>query len=167
MNRRAIVAAACAALVTLAGAAAAFAAAPSAVPGTLGLLITPAPLALSEGGRKLTIVNRSGGLALSVSLTVDDPAFTAEPATFTLALEGSQVVSLVTVGPGDAKLTVRAEATSAIAGVGVTSAIVLVVGLRWASPLEKMAAQYGPIVTLAALTVALCAAWAIRRRNRT
>ena len=155
MNRRAILAAAAVALVALAGATAALAAEPSPIPGTLGARVVPAPLPLDDG-RTMTVYSLAGGLVERFTLSTDDPAYTVEPAAFTLAAGGSQLVTLATVGQADAMLTIRAEALDATSA-GVTSAIVLDVALRWASPLEKIARTLGPYAAFAVLIAAALA----------
>ena len=156
MNRRAILAAAAVALVALAGATAALAAEPSPILGTLGARVVPNVLRLDDG-RTLTVYSLAGGLVERFTLTTSDPAaYTVVPATFTLPAGGSQVVTLATVGQADAMLTIRAEALDATSA-GVTSAIVLDVALRWASPLEKIARTLGPYAAFAVLIAAALA----------
>ena len=157
MTRRALVLAATVGAVALSTAlgAATLAAEPSPVPSTLGARVVPNALRLDDG-RTLTVYSLAGGLVERFTLTTDDPAYTVEPATFTLPAGGSQVVTLATVGQADAMLTIRAEAIDATSA-GVTSAIVLDVALRWASPLEKIARTLGPYAAFAVLIAAALA----------
>jgi hypothetical protein len=142
------------------------ASAASPEPGTLGLQLTPAPVLLDDGVRTITATNLSGGLALSVALTVSD-GYAVEPATFDLADGASQVVTITTVDPSQDG-TLSATGTADVAGA-VRSAVNLQTRLVHRTLLERLAAQYGPMILLAPLAAVLAllaALWMVRRRRR-
>lgn len=136
--------------------------APSPIPGTLGLALTPSPIHVDDGARTIRAINQSGGLALAVVLTAS-PGYAVEPSTFTLAPDAEQLVAITAVDP-EADGTLQAVATTET-GEGLRSAISLntrFVHMTW---LERNPAVV-PLGALAAVCVALCAAWGIRRRVR-
>jgi len=162
--RTAALAAVGAAALSIALGAVALAATP--IPGTLGLRLTPAPVRLDDGDRTITAINLSGGLPLSVALTVSD-GYTVAPMAFDLAPDAEQVVSILTVDP-DRDGTISALATNGAATTGaVSSAINLTTGLRHKTQLERLTAALGPLVPLGAALVLvsfLIGLWAVRRK---
>jgi hypothetical protein len=167
MNRRGI-AALGAVLALVVGTATVSAASPA--PATLGLLLTPAPIHLDDGTRTLTATNLSGGLPLTVALVADPPTYTVSPATFTLPVDGSQVVTITAVDPSRDG-TLSATGTADVAGA-VRSAVNLRTRLLHRTFMEQVLAAIGgpggsyvPLLALVALLLALCALWAIRRRH--
>jgi hypothetical protein len=158
---RAVLATALALAASLALAAGTSAASP--IPGTLGLRLSPAPLALDDGERTLTAVNISGGLPLAVTLTAS-AGYAVEPATFTLAPDASQVITLTTVDPSSDG-TLSAVAVAASPGGSVTSAIQLSTRLLHASFLERNPAVV-PLLLLLALLLGLGLLVLVRRAVR-
>jgi hypothetical protein len=147
--KAALAAAAALALALVAGAGASAA---SPIPGTLGLQLSPAPLHLDDGERTITVSNLSGGLPLTVALTIS-AGYAVEPVTFDLAVDASQVVTITAVDPSQDG-TLSASATGDVAG-SVQSAIVLTTRLVHRTLLERIASQYGALAPLVALVAVL------------
>jgi hypothetical protein len=137
-------------------------AAPSPIPGTLGLALTPAPIHVDDGVRTITAVNRSGGLALAVTLT-PSAGYAVEPSTFTLAPDAEQAVTVTAVNPS-ADGTLEALATSNAPGA-VKSAIALSTRFIHETWLERNPAVV-PFGLLLAAGALLAGLWAVRRRLR-
>ena len=133
----------------------------SPIPGTLGLALTPAPIHVDEV-RALSVVNRSGGLELTVTLT-PSAGYAVEPATFALPVDGVQVVTVTAVNP-EADGTLAAVATADVAG-NVQSAIRLDTRFVHATWFERNPAAI-PAGLLLALAGGLVMLALVRRRYR-
>lgn len=171
MRRSVALATVIAAALSIALGAVAFAAA-APIPGTLGLRLTPAPVHLDDGDRTITALNLSGGLPLTVTLAVTPSTYAVEPATFTLPVDASQLVTITTVDPS-ADGVLSATATSDVAGT-VRSAIALTTQLRHRTFMERVLgaisdASRTPVAIIVALLLLLAALLSVRlewRRHR-
>ena len=144
----------------------------SPVPGTLGLQLTPAPIHVDDGVREFTATNRSGGLALAVTLT-PSAGYAVEPSTFTLAPDAEQAVTVTAVNPSaDGTLEALAVTTSADTTATVRSAIALSTRFVHRTFLDDVLGVLGghgaeyALLLIAAVTVGFVALVGAARRRR-
>jgi MYXO-CTERM domain-containing protein len=156
----AIAAVGAAALLVLSGAAA-LAATPSPIPDTIGLRLTPAPILLDEGDRRIRAVNISGGLPVRVVLEAS-PGYVVEPAVFTLEPDGVQVVEVVQIDE-EADGTLTATATAAGAADGMVRSVA-VLGTRFVH--RTWLEEHGSTLVLLLAAAAALVLLVARRRRR-